>query len=279
MTVGVVGLGLIGGSVAKAYKADNNEKHKILALDKDKEMFDYSVTTGVTDAELTFENISGCDLIILCLYPEAAVQYLEKAAPYISKNAYVIDFCGTKRKICDVGFALAEKFGFTFVGGHPMAGTHNSGFKYSNKNMFLGAPMVVVPPENGDNNLLDRLKQLISPLGFSYVSVTTAQQHDEMIAFTSQMAHIVSNAYVKSPQAERHKGFSAGSYKDLTRVAWLNPDMWTGLFLENSDNLISELDIFIENVSKYKKALEEKDSEKLRNLLDEGRIIKGRIDG
>ena len=276
MTVGIVGLGLIGASVAKAYKIDQN---KVLAFDTDKVMLDYAVMTETVDRVLSKENIYECDLVFICLYPEASVEYLKDMAEYIGINTLVIDCCGTKRRICEVGFALAEKYGFTFVGGHPMAGTHNSGFKYSKADMFVGAPMVVVPPRFDDIALLDRIKKYLLPMRLGTISVTTAENHDQMIAFTSQMAHIVSNAYVKSPEAVNHKGFSAGSYKDLTRVAWLNPVMWAELFMENKDNLLNELNILIENLAVYKNALENNDKEALIQILDEGRRIKGEIDG
>ncbi len=278
MTVGIVGLGLIGGSIAKAYKADK-EDHKVLAFDIDKVMLDYAIMTETVDEVLSNKNINECDVVFVCLYPEASAQYLENMAEYIAKNTTVIDCCGTKRKICEIGFALAESFGFTFVGGHPMAGTHNSGFKFSREDMFVGAPMVVVPPRFDDIALLDRVKKLLAPMKLGSMAVTTAERHDQMIAFTSQMAHIVSNAYIKSPEAKNHKGFSAGSYKDLTRVAWLNPTMWAELFLENKDNVLGELDTLIENLQFYKIALENDDKKALTQLLDEGRRIKGEIDG
>ena len=191
----------------------------------------------------------------------------------------VIDCCGTKRVVCDACFDIAKENGFTFIGGHPMAGTHNAGFKYSRADMFKGAPMVVVPPRFDDVELLDRVKKLLAPLGLKGISVTTAEKHDKMIAFTSQMAHLVSNAYIKSPEARNHKGFSAGSYKDLTRVAWLNAPMWTQLFLENRDFMLEELNVLIENLMQYKEAMENEDAEQLCRLLDEGRRIKGEIDG
>lgn len=276
MNVGVVGLGLIGGSVAKAYKA---EKHTLYCFDTDHIMLEYSLLDEVTDYPLTQDNLASCDLLFLCVYPQAAVEYLEKNAPFIRKDAVVIDCCGTKRVVCDACFAIAEKHGFTFVGGHPMAGTQYSGFKFSRVDLFYGAPMVIVPPVFDDMELLDHIKTLLSPLRFHSISVTTAEEHDQMIAFTSQLAHVVSNAYIKSPEAKRHRGFSAGSYKDLTRVAWLNPTMWTQLFMENSDNLLSELNGLIQRLSEYRDAIEKGDEEQLWALLDEGRKIKGEVDG
>lgn len=276
MKVGIVGLGLIGGSAAKAYK---QAEDTVFGFDTDKVILDYAIMSGACDAALGRENIGECDLVILCTYPEAAIDYLRENAEFISKNAVVIDFCGTKRVVCDACFAIAEKYGFTFAGGHPMAGSHNSGFKYSRANLFSGAPMVLVPPVFDDMQLLAGIKDMLSPLGFRTISVTTAEKHDRMIAFTSQMAHIVSNAYIKSPEARNHKGFSAGSYKDLTRVAWLNPDMWTQLFMENKDFLLGELDILIDNLTQYREAMKNDDAPRLRQLLDDGRRIKGEIDG
>ena len=277
MTVGIVGLGLIGGSFAKAFK--RSEGITVLGYNRNKSMQDFAILSGAVDAPLEFEDISRCDLLLLTAYPEAAADYLRQAAPYIGKNTLVMDCLGTKREICNLAFSLAEEYGFCYVGGHPMAGTHNSGFKYSRANMFDGAPMVIVPPTNYDMVLLDRVKQLLAPVGFGSITVTTADKHDEMIAFTSQMAHIVSNAYIKSPTAGSHKGFSAGSYKDLTRVAWLNPQMWTELFLENGDNLLKELDFLIDRLGEYRKAIAENDSETLIRILDEGRMRKKEIDG
>ena len=276
MNVGVVGLGLIGGSVAKAYKAEN---HTLYCFDTDFIMLDYSTLDGVTDYTLTKDNLSECDLLFLCVYPQAAVDYLRENASYIRKDAMVIDCCGTKRVVCDACFEIAKSHGFTFVGGHPMAGTQYSGFKFSRVDLFYGAPMVIVPPVFDDMKLLDRIKSLLSPLRFRSISVTTAEKHDQMIAFTSQLAHIVSNAYIKSTEAKLHNGFSAGSYKDLTRVAWLNPTMWTQLFMENSDNLLNELNSLILRLSEYRDAIQNGDSEQLWHLLDEGRRIKGEVDG
>lgn len=276
MNVAVVGLGLIGGSAAKAYKASG---HKVFAYDIDGSILDFSMLSKTVDTKLTDENLSECDLVIVATYPDAAIKFLEDKAPLFSKNSLVIDFCGTKKKVCEVGFELAKKYGFLYVGGHPMAGTHNSGFMYSKENMFKGAPMVIVPPKFDDIALLDKIAEFLKPLGIGKISVTTAERHDEMIAFTSQLAHIVSNAYIKSPTAKIHKGFSAGSYKDLTRVAWLNPTMWTELFLENKENLIKELDGLIKNLTEYKTAMENDDAGTLYKLLDEGRNIKKEVDG
>ncbi len=276
MTVGIVGLGLIGGSFAKAY---HEAGHQVLAFNRSRSVLDFAIMSGNVDGELTEKNISSCELVLIALYPEATIEYLEKMGPYIGKKPFVIDCCGTKRVVCAACFPLAEKYGFNYLGGHPMAGTHQSGFKYARANMFHNAPMVIVPPVYDDIALLGRVKELLSPAGFDRYSVTTAEKHDEMIAFTSQLAHVVSNAYIKSPTAGMHKGFSAGSYKDMTRVAWLNPRMWAELFMENRDFLGRELDMLIKSLLDYKAAMDAGNLSELTRLLDEGRRRKEEVDG
>lgn len=276
MTVGIVGLGLIGGSFAKAYAKAG---WTVYAQDIDKSMLDFAMLAGAVDEPLTENNLSLCDLILIATYPQAAEEYLTQTAPKIAPHTVVMDCLGIKRSICRLGFRLAKEYGFLFVGGHPMAGTHNSGFKYAKDNLFKGQPMVLVPPEFDDMDMLDLLKTLLEPAGFGSFSVTTAEKHDKMIGFTSQMPHILSNAFIKSPTAMEHKGFSAGSYKDLTRVAWLNPQMWSELFLENGDFLLNELDFYIDSLSQYRKAIAEQDKDTLLRLLDEGRNRKKEIDG
>ena len=191
----------------------------------------------------------------------------------------MIDCCGTKRVVCEAGFALSEQYGFTYLGGHPMAGTHYSGFKFATSTLFRSAPMVLVPKDANDIALLGRAKELLAPAGFARFSVTTAEQHDRMIAFTSQLAHVVSNAYIKSPTAQTHRGFSAGSYKDMTRVAWLNPPMWAELFMENRDFLLDELDTLLDELQKYRRAMEADDLPGLIALLEDGRRRKEEVDG
>ena len=276
MIVGILGLGLIGGSLARAYAKNS---HTVLAYDRDESILSFAQLADAVHGKLDDSNIHTCDLILLSIYADASASWLEENAKFIRKDALVIDCCGIKTEICKRCFPLAEKYGFTFVGGHPMAGSHNSGFKYSRSNLFQGAPMVIVPPRFDDPELLQWVKDALAPCGFKSFSVTTAKSHDKMIAFTSQMPHIISNAYIKSPTALSHNGFSAGSYKDLTRVAWLNPQMWAELFLSNKENVLEELDILINSLDQYKTAIEQKDADELIRLLDEGRKRKEEVDG
>ncbi|MCL1788981.1 MAG: prephenate dehydrogenase [Oscillospiraceae bacterium] len=276
MTVGIVGLGLIGGSLAKAYKA---AEHTVLACDADNSIQEFAMMSGAADDILDIDgkaaqNSHDCDLILVALYPEAAIEFLKKSAEFIHRKTTVIDCCGTKKNICETGFALAEKYGFTFVGGHPMAGKTQSGFKHSSPTLFKGASMIIVPPVYDDIVFLDKIKTLLSPAGFGRMTVTTADKHDEVIAFTSQMPHLVSNGFIKNPIVSAHKGFSAGSYKDLTRVAWLNEEMWTELFMENREYLLGQLELFIANLEEYKTALQSEDCALMKKLLRDGRRLK-----
>lgn len=271
MKVGVVGLGLIGGSAAKAFKIAGE---CVYGYDINSTIEEYAVLEGVVDGRLTDETLANCDLLLLTATPNAVIGYLTDKASKISSSTLVVDFCGTKRLVCEAGFSLAQKYGFTFVGAHPMAGLQYSGYKYSRGNLFSGASLIMVPPVHDDIALLDKVKSVLAPLQFKKYVVTTPEFHDRMIAYTSQMCHLVSNAFVKSSSAQYHRGYSAGSFRDLTRVARLNEAMWTELFLENRENLLSELDQLLDSLAEYRKAIADGDAKMLNTLLHDGCVAK-----
>ena len=285
MCVGIVGLGLIGGSFARAYRSLGAT---VYALDTNRDTMDASMIETV-EAPLDDASIPSCNLIILAAYPEACLEWLEEHAeilgrisdPDTSRGPIVIDTAGVKEAVCARAFELARVNGFAFVGTHPMAGTQFSGFAHARADLFRGAPMVLVPPETDDARrltLLDRAHTLLAPVGFGSFSVTSPEEHDRVIAFTSQLAHVVSNAYVKSPTARAHHGFSAGSYRDLTRVAHLNPGMWAELMMDDAKNLSQEIASLIEALDAYRLALDAGDRDRLRMLLAEGDRIKRALD-
>lgn len=285
VVAGVVGLGLIGGSFARAYAAAGAT---VLAHDTNPDALaaaQIEVVSGVLDAS----SIPTCDIIVLAAYPAASVAWLVEHAEALGAcsdaergiGPVVIDTAGVKGAVCDTAFELARDHGFAFVGSHPMAGNEHSGFARSRADLFRGAPMVLVPPPLADTErllLLDRAHTLLKPLGFGSFSVTSPERHDEVIAFTSQLAHVVSNAYVKSPTAQTHHGFSAGSYRDLTRVAHLNAPMWAELMDENAENLSREITWLMDALAAYRDALDARDIEALRRLLAEGDRIKRALD-
>lgn len=276
MEIGIVGLGLIGGSLAKAIS--QNTDHTVYGFDISDQVVKKAVLVDAIEQPLTDKLLPQCDIVIVALYPQAAVDYVKDHADLFKKDCIVTDCCGIKKLVCDKLIPLAEEKGFLFVGGHPMAGLEHSGFTYAKKSLFNNASMVFTTTK-GPIESISKLKDLFTSIGFTNIEITTPEEHDRKIAFTSQLAHVVSNAYIKSPTAREHAGFSAGSYKDLTRVAKLNEDMWTELFLENPENLTYEIDTLIDNLKAYSDAIKAKDSKTLKALLKDGREKKAIIDG
>ena len=276
MEIGIVGLGLIGGSLAKAIS--QNTDNIVYGTDLSDQVVKKAVLINAIEQPLTDELLPQCDIVIVALYPQATIDYVKSHADLFAPDSIVIDCGGVKGIVCDALIPLAEEHGFLFVGGHPMAGLEHSGFTYAKKTLFNNASMVFTPTR-GPIESMSRLKDLFTAIGFTNIQIATPEEHDKKIAFTSQLAHVVSNAYIKSPTAMDHMGFSAGSYKDLTRVAKLNEHMWTELFLENPENLTNEIDMLIDNLKKYSDAIKAKDSETLCDLLRDGREKKALIDG
>lgn len=267
MRIGVVGLGLIGGSLAKAYKRAGAE---VLGYNRNKTTYGFAEISGAVDGELTESSIRTCDAIFICLTIDASVNWLSEHARDFSDGQLVMDCCGIKKRICEEGFRLASENGFMFIGGHPMAGRQYGGFKNSKEDLFDGATMVLVTERRDDIALLARLKELIGAAGFGRLSFMTANQHDDMIAFTSQMTHIASNAFVKE-EARYPEGFPVGgSFRDFTRVADLNENMWSDLILENKTFLLKALTNYIDELGKYKAAIENDDEDTLKELFIAG---------
>lgn len=277
MTVGIVGLGLIGGSMAKGIKTRTS--HTVYGIDTQNETMLLARLCGAIDAPLDEKSLQECDLILLAVRPGAAVSWTREHAEIIPKNATLCDLCGVKRNVCAELAPIAAKHGFGYIGGHPMAGREVSGFVNSRADLFDGASMILTPDSRTSPGLLETLKNFFIDIGFARLTFTTPEEHDRIIALTSQLAHIVSNAYVKSPEAQKRRGFSAGSFKDMTRVARLDEDMWTELFLANSDNLTAQLEFLICSLGEYLDALRSSDYEKLRELLRDGRLKKASAGG
>ncbi len=277
MNIAVVGLGLIGGSMAKTIHK-LMPQHTILGLDTNPQVMFKAKLLEAIDTELTTERLPICDLIFVATWPRAAVEYMRENASRIRPGATVIDLCGVKRAVCEPLFELAKEHGFLFVGGHPMAGMEYSGFDHATAALFHDASMILTPPPGTDIQTLAELKHFFRELGFARVVLTTPEEHDRVISYTSQLAHVVSSAYVKSPEAMKQHGFSAGSFRDMTRVARLSPQMWAELFTLNREPLLSELDALIGHLNEYREVLESGDEERLRQLLREGTERKEIVD-
>ncbi len=277
MEIGIVGLGLMGGSIAKAIKTAT--EHRVLGTNRSRQAIEKALEINAIDDELIQNNLSECDLVIVSLYPEATVNYIKENSKRFKTGAVVIDISGVKRYVCDALFDTAKDNDFVFIGAHPMAGLHFSGFDHSTAKMFNNSSLILTPYEETPMQAVELVKNLFLKIGFTNIQMSTPDEHDKIIAFTSQLAHVVSNAYVKSPNALLHKGFSAGSYRDLTRVAYLNENMWSELFLENKDNLINEIDSIVSNLLQYKEAMVNGDRQKLEKLLKDGKELKQKIDG
>ncbi len=277
MNIGIVGLGLIGGSTAKAIK--KRAPHRVLGFDISRPVIERALKTGAIDGELTRDALGALDILVLALYPKRCVEYARDAAPYLPSGALVTDFCGVKRAVTRELEPLAREYGFDYIGAHPMAGREKSGFDAAGPDLFVGASLIVTPGQGAREQALERLKALSRDMGFAGVTLSTSEEHDHIIAYTSQLAHVLSSAYVKAPSALRHRGFSAGSFRDMTRVAYLNEEMWTELFLDNADYLADEVSSLAGRLNAYAQAIRTGDREGLYELLREGRIRKMEVGG
>ena len=275
MKVGIVGLGLIGGSLARAVKQAGYE---VYGMDIDRTVLLKARLLEIVDRELTDENLSDCPVVLLGIYPGATVEWLREHGASLSSDAVVMDTCGVKRAVCYPAWEIADQYGFTFVGGHPMEGAAKIGFDHSDSGMFRKASMILCPRSDVTLEQMKKLKDVLDAAGFGRYEMTTPEHHDEMIALTSQLAHVVSSAYVMAPNCLRHRGYSAGSLRDMTRVAYLNETMWTELFMDNRENLLNELDGLIGHLNSFRQALAEPDEAVLKALLKQGRMTKERMD-
>ncbi|MCI6569331.1 MAG: prephenate dehydrogenase [Dysosmobacter sp.] len=277
MNVGIVGLGLIGGSMAKSIKARTG--HTVYGIARSEETLMMARMCGAIDGALTDETLPQCDLILVAIRPQAAIDWVRDHADRIAKSAILVDLCGVKRTVVAAISPIAEAHGFAYIGGHPMAGKERGGFTSATEDLYVGASMILTPDKRTDMQQLDILKAFFLDVGFAGLTFSTPEEHDRIIAYTSQLAHIVSSAYIKSPEAQRRRGFSAGSFRDMTRVARLDEDMWTELFLDDADYLTEELDILIQHLQEYAAVLKDRDAQKLHDLLKDGREKKASAGG
>ena len=262
--------------MAKAIKSKHDTT--VFGFNRSDGVLKKALADGAIDEIASKDDIEKLDILFIALYPRDTVEFVKNHIELFHKGCIIVDLCGIKTYVCENLDDLCKNHGLHFIGGHPMAGREFSGYDYSLPTLFEGGSMLLVPGDSSDADSIATIKEFLLPLGFARILETTAEKHDKMIAFTSQLAHVVSSSYIKSPEATEHQGFSAGSYKDLTRVARLNETMWTELFLENAAPLISEIDHIIEHLTEYRNAIAESDADLLKQLLKEGRLRKESID-
>lgn len=273
--VGVIGLGLIGGTMAKTVR--KNTGCRIIGFDKSSDVISAALSDRVIDAAGDSENISECDIIFAALYPSATIEVVRSMADRIKSHTIVCDCCGIKKKVFDALEECSEKYGFTYIGGHPMAGIEKSGYEYSSAGMFDGASMILCQSASAANEDMERLSEFVKRLGFGRVTRSDPTTHDRIIAYTSQLAHVVSSAYIMSDTSLLESGFSAGSFRDMTRVAWMNEDMWSELFCENKLPLAEEIDKLIRNLERYRSLILNDSRTELSLVLAEGKRRKEKL--
>lgn len=271
MNIVVSGLGIIGGSMAKAIKKYTD--NYVYGINRSSAPLQKALACGAIDEAADVSVLEKADMLILGTYPDAAVDFVEKNKLIIKKGCIVMDTCGIKSKICPSLTRLASENGFYFVGFHPMAGKEKSGFDVSDADLFLNASGIIIPCQ-APQSAVDTAAALVRKLGFGMTVFTTPEEHDRMIAFTSQVPHALACAYVFSPRCMKHKGFSAGSYRDVSRVANINAELWAELFIENKEPLADEIQTLIDNLSLIKKGIEKGDRRELAELLHKGKEIK-----
>ena len=268
MNIGIIGMGLIGGSLGKAIIKNTN--HKVFGFDIDETTMLKAELLNAQSQKLNMQDYSKLDIVIIALCPNNTIEIMQNICPVLKDGATIIDTCGNKRKVVSSMQELQKAYPkLNFVGCHPMAGREFSGISHASANLFERAYIILVTVTS-NVEILSKVKQLFLDIKAQDVEFCSAEKHDKMIAYTSQLAHIVSSSYVKSEHTTEHAGFSAGSFKDMTRVAKLNSQMWTELFLENKDNLVNEIEVLIKNLEGYKDAIKNEDDELLQSLLEDG---------
>ena len=274
MKIAVAGLGIIGGSYCKALKA--HTRHYVIGINRTPAVAQQALAQGAIDEIGTPEALEKADMIFLCMYPQACVDFLRENGKFIRKDAIVTDAAGIKRALCPQLKALADEFGFTYIGSHPMAGKEKTGFSVSDETLFMGASLLITPC-GAPHEAVNMLSKLALEIGFGTIKITTPEEHDRMIAFTSQLPHVLACAYVLSPSCPNHNGFSAGSYRDVSRVANINAKLWTELFLENREPLVAELEVLNQNLTSIFQAIKNEDKETLYALLEQGHQVKQKL--
>ena len=262
MKICVAGLGIIGGSICLALKRAG---YNVAGWNRSQKPLDYALKNKIIDeAAKGFESY---DVVFVCLPPEATVKFIDNNT--FKSGAIVSDICGVKGSIEKAVYSRSRNF--RYVGCHPMAGKEVSGVENACADLFDGANIVFTIAEQTDGRALEDMRNLAKQMGFGYAVECSAEIHDKKISYNSQLAHVVSNAYVKDGEIDGCIGFTGGSFQDMTRIAGVDEEVWTALYLENAENLSQKIGALISSLSEVKSALDKGDGEKLKALLRDGR--------
>lgn len=275
LTVTVVGLGLIGGSVARALKTSVKA---IYGVDCDNSVLKFAKEQNIIDEGYTNakEPLCKSDIVILCLYPNASLNFVRDNINNFKDNSILTDVVGVKSPLMKLYNETNPNF--IYIGGHPMAGREVSGFINSTDTMFNGANFIVTPPLGATEEQIKVVEKLAIAIGCATITRTTPENHDKIIAYTSQLPHVIATAMCDTPLLVKHKNFTGGSFEDVTRVAKINELLWTELFLNNSEYLIEEIDRFTNSLNDIKTAIKCGDNSKLMDIMRRVRLDKELID-
>ncbi len=266
--IAVVGLGIIGGSICGAL---TREGYSVDGFGRSASSIQYALEKGYIQKAGT--NLAEYDVVFIAVPPYATIDYLDNAT--FKEGALVMDICGVKEIMEKTVYKQPRTY--RYVGIHPMAGKETSGIASATPDLFQNANLIITLAAQTAKSDVDEVKEYAKAMGFGRIVECTAEEHDKKIALTSQLAHIVSNAYVKSPQVKGYEGFTGGSFQDMTRIAGVDERVWTPLYACNRENIIEELSGLIENLSVYLDALKKQDDTMLSDTLKEGRLIRETI--
>lgn len=269
MNICIIGLGLVGGTYALVLR-ENPKINKITAIDIDQEAINKALELGIIDNGGTDSKdfLPEADLVIISLYPKLILDFIKDNLDNFKKGAIITDAAGVKKSIMDEVNKIPLEADFIF--GHPMAGREKIGLQYADKNIFKNANYILTPNEKNKSENIATLKEIIYSMGFKNVSEITADAHDEIISFTSQLTHAIAVALVNSDNMKFDTNrFVGDSYRDLTRIAKINSKLWSELFLENKENLIHKIDAFQEKMEYIKNALLNDDADALEKEFQE----------
>ncbi len=270
--IGVVGYGLIGGSLGLALKKYTD--NYVIAIDKNKETLNYIQKNNLADeiSDVNAEILKKCDVVFIGLYPEDILDFMDKHSSNFKKDSIVVDLCGIKQFVVS-RYGNLENAHFKFIGAHPMAGKEKNGITVADADLYKGASFLLTPTDNVDCEALEYIKYLAKKIGFEKIVVTTDENHDKMITYTSQLPHIMSVAYILQDAHSKCDGYYAGSFKDMTRVADINSALWTQLFKNNKETLTEQIDEYIKSLELIRGYINSEGNE-LKELLAKSKKLK-----